>query len=622
MKNYLFLALLLLTGRAVAQSSPSLDRIDPTNWFVGMKNPTLQLLLHGKAIGTATVSINYPGVTVKRVSPLENPNYLAIDLTIAASTKPGTFPIRLTVGGQKIERAYTLKPRNTEPKGQGLTPADFVYLIMPDRFANGDPTNDRFPTMRDTLADAQNPYLRHGGDFKGIIDHLDYLQELGVSTLWMTPVIDNDETLKPEAPNRNQAGYHGYHFTDHYQIDRRFGGNDGYVALGKALHKRGMKLVQDAVYNHVSDDHWFYRDQPAHDWFNTWPTYTGSNHKEQPLYDPHGAEADRKVLLDGWFTPFLPDLNQRNPFLANYLIQHAIWSSETFALDGWRVDTYKYNDLPFMNRCNQALLTEYPAMAIFGESAVGSGVSQSFFVKNKVGYGFNSNQPAGLDFTLSSAILDGVNQEFGWDNGLNRIHQTLAQDALYADPNAMVTFLENHDSDRFLAMIGNNLNKYRMAVTVLLTTRGIPHWYYGTEIGMNSTKNPTDAEVRKNFPGGFRGDKTNKFTAAGRDKTDTELFDFVKKVANYRRITPALQTGKLMQFVPQDETYVYFRYTDKQTVMVALNSSKTAKTLNLARFTERLTGFSGGTNILTGEPVIGLKTLTINPKSVVVLELR
>jgi neopullulanase len=621
MKHSFFVALLLTALHAGAQS-PVVDRIDPTNWFVGMRNPTVQLLLYGKNIGAARVSIRYPGVTVRRTQPLENPNYLAVDLNLAPTTRPGTFPITLTVGGQTVVRPYELKPRPAGPKAQGLTPADFVYLIMPDRFANGDPANDRFRDMRDTLADVKNPYLRHGGDFLGVGNHLDYLQELGVTTLWMTPVIDNDETLKAEAPDRNQAGYHGYHFTDHYQIDRRFGGTNGYVALSAALHKRGMKLVQDAVYNHVSDDHWFYRDRPARDWFNNWPAYTGSNHKEQPLYDPHGAEADRKLLLDGWFTPFLPDLNQRNPVLANYLIQHAIWSTETFGLDGWRIDTYKYNDPAFLNRCNQALLDEYPALAIFGESAVGSTLSQAYFAKNTVGFPYKSNQPGALDFTLSSAIVDGLNQDFGWDSGLNRIQQTLAQDGLYANPDALVTFLDNHDTDRFLAMVGNDAAKYRMGVTLLLTLRGIPHWYYGSEIGMNGTKNPTDAEVRKDFPGGFPGDKTDKFTSAGRSKAENELFDFVKKMANYRRVTPALQTGKLTQFVPQNDTYVYFRHTDRQTVMVALNSGKTPKTLDLARFAERLTGFSGALNVMTGEVINGLNTLTLPPKSATVLELR
>ncbi len=621
MKKRLFLGLLLLTLRAAAQS-PGIDRIDPTNWFVGMKNPAVQLLIHGKNIGAATVSIKYPGVTVKRTQPLENPNYLAVDLVITPTTKPGTFPVTLTVGGQTLTQPYTLKPRNAGPKGQGLTTADFIYLIMPDRFANGDPANDRFAGMRDDKADVNNPYLRHGGDFKGITDHLDYLQELGVSAIWMTPVIDNDETLKAEGPDRQQAGYHGYHFTDHYQIDRRFGGNEGYVALSAALHRRGMKLVQDAVYNHVSDDHWFYRDKPSQDWFNNWPTYTGSTHKEQPLYDPHGSEADRKQLLDGWFTPFLPDLNQRNPFLANYLIQHAVWTTETFGIDAWRIDTYKYNDLAFLNRCNQTLLDEYPAIAIFGESAVGSPIAQAFFVKNTVGFGFKSNQPAGLDFALSGAITDALNQDFGWDSGLNRIQQVLAQDVLYADASKMVTFLENHDTDRFLSMIGDDMAKFRMGVTVLMTTRGIPHWYYGTEIGMKGTRNPTDAEVRKDFPGGFPGDKVNKFTAAGRDKAENETFDFVKKLASYRRATPALQSGKLMQFVPRDETYVYFRYDDNKTVMVAMNSSKDVKTLDLGRFAERLKGFSGALNVLTGDIINGLNTLKVSPKSALVLELR
>ncbi|MCX6215523.1 glycoside hydrolase family 13 protein [Spirosoma sp.] len=605
---------------AMAQSA-RIQRINPTNWWVGMKNPNLQLLIYGPNAGSLTYTINYAGVKLVKAHTVENSNYAFLDLTIAPTAKAGTLTIVGKRGGQTLTQPFELKARDRSPKGQGVTAADFIYLIMPDRFANGDPANDKFPDMLDTQADTKNPYLRHGGDFKGIINHLDYLKDLGVTALWLTPVIDNDETLKKEGPDRNQAGYHGYHFTDHYQIDKRFGGIAGYIELASALHKRGMKLVQDAVYNHISDDHWFFKDKPMKDWVNVWPTYTGSTHKEQSLYDPHGSAADKKTLLDGWFTPFLPDLNQRNPYVANFLIQHAIWSTEMFSLDAWRIDTYKYNDLDFLNRCNKALMDEYPKIHLFGESVVNNPVGQAFFVKNTVGFPFKSNQPGALDFVLYNAFNDALNQRFDWDSGVNRIHQVLAQDDVYADPNKLVTFLENHDTDRYLSVIGEDFDKYKLGVTWLLTTRGIPHWYYGTEILMKGTKNPSDAEVRKDFPGGFSGDKENKFESAGRTDRENEAVQFVRKLATYRRNNPVLQSGKLTQFVPQEGTYVYFRHDATKTVMIASNTGDKEISLDTSRFAERMNGFTSARNVQTDALFTDLKMIKLPAKSALVLEL-
>lgn len=623
MKRITFTLLIFLSAYvsvALAQAV-QIQRVNPTNWWVGMKNPNLQLLVYGPNAGTLTYTINYAGVKLQKTHTVENPNYAFLDLTIAPTAKAGTIRIVGKRGSQTLTQPFELKARDKTPKGQGVTAADFIYLIMPDRFANGDPGNDKFPDMLDREADPKNPYLRHGGDFKGIINRLDYLKDLGVTALWLTPVLDNDETLKKEGPDRNQAGYHGYHFTDHYTIDKRFGGSAGYIELAAALHARGMKLVQDAVYNHISDDHWFFKDKPMKDWVNEWPSYTGSTHKEQSLYDPHGATADKKTLLDGWFTPFLPDMNQRNPFVANFLIQHAIWSTEMFSLDAWRIDTYKYNDLAFMNRCNQALMDEYPKIHLFGESVVNNPVGQAFFVKNTVGFPFKSNQPGALDFVLYNAFNDALNQKFDWDSGVNRIHQVLAQDDVYADPNKLVTFLENHDTDRYLSVIGDDYDKYKIGVTWLLTTRGIPHWYYGTEILMKGTKNPSDAEVRKDFPGGFPGDKENKFETAGRTDKENAAFLFVRKLATYRRDNPVLHTGKLMQFLPQDGTYVYFRYDGSKTVLVATNTGDKEILLDTARFAERMTGFTSARDVLTDAILPDLKLIKLPAKSALVLEL-
>lgn len=586
-----------------------------------MKDPSLQLLVYGPGAGKLSYAVNHPGVRLTGTTKVENPNYAFLNLVISPSAKPGSFSIVGKAGGTVVTRPYELKARDKTFKSRGVASSDFVYLIMPDRFANGDPSNDKFSDMLDTAADAGNPYLRHGGDIQGVMDHLDYLQELGVTTLWLTPVIENDESLKAEGPDRMQAGYHGYHFTEHYQIDRRFGGADAYKKLSDALHNRGMKLVQDAVYNHVSVDHWMYRDQPTKDWFNNWPSYTGTSHKEQVLLDPYASAADKKVFLEGWFVPFLPDLNQRNPLLANYLIQHAIWSTETFHLDGWRIDTYKYNDQAFMNRCNEALLAQYPTIHLFGETTASSPYGLSYFVRNNMVYPFKSNLPGSCDFPLNYAILDALNQNFSWDGGVNRLYATLSQDAVYADPMKMVTQLDNHDMDRYLSVIGDDMEKYKMGVTWLLTTRGIPSWYYGTEIAMKNFKDPTDAEVRRNFPGGFAGDRDNAFTQQGRSKKGNEAFSFIKKLANYRKATPALHSGKLMQYLPQDGVYVYFRYNVDKTVMIATNTTDKEKTLSADRFSERMSGFRTAKNALTEETLNNLSQITLPAKTAVVLEL-
>lgn len=612
---------LFCTAFVFAQTSPIIQRVQPTNWWVGMKNPALQLLVYGHNAGKLTYTVNYPGVRIVSTTRVENPNYAFLNLQILLSAKPGTFNIVGKSGSTIITRPYQLLARDKTFRSKGVNASDFVYLIMPDRFANGDPSNDKFADMLDTAADASNPYLRHGGDIQGVINHLDYLQELGVTTLWLTPVIENDEALKAEGPDRMQAGYHGYHFTEHYQVDRRFGGDSAYKRLSDVLHSRGMKLVQDAVYNHVSTDHWMYKDQPTKDWFNNWPTYTGTTHKEQVLMDPYGSVSDKKVFLEGWFVPFLPDLNQRNPLLANYLIQHAIWSTETFHLDGWRIDTYKYNDQAFMNRCNAALLAEYPNIHLFGETVSNNPFGLSYFVRSKVDFPFKSNLPGSLDFPLNYAILDALNQPFSWDGGVNRLYSTLSQDAVYADPMRMVTSLDNHDMDRYLSVIGNDMDKYKMGITWLLTTRGIPSWYYGTEIAMKNFKDPTDAEVRRNFPGGFAGDKENAFTQEGRSKTENEAFSYVKKLANYRKATPALHSGKLMQYLPKDGVYVYFRYNADKTVMVATNTTDKEHELNTDRFSERMTGFRTAKNVLTDKTINNLSQITLPAKTAVVLEL-
>ena len=631
MKKILLLICLIYSIIGFSQT-PSVQRIDPTNWFVGMKNPKLQLLVYGKNINDCEVKINYPGVTLEKVNKVENPNYLFLDLNIAPETQAGQFTVELSKTIQvqkgkkkfidqiiKISQPFQLKPRTQKP--QEINSKDFVYLILPDRFSNGDLSNDKFADMADPESDRKNPYLRHGGDLLGIQNHLDYFTELGVTTLWLNPVIENNQ------PQTNEGGvmrsaYHGYGFTDHYNVDKRLGGNDAYKKLIEAAHAKGLKIIQDAVYNHVGINHWFLKDMPSKDWLNQWEKYTNTSYRDEPMYDPHRAEIDFKTQQNGWFVPFLPDLNHKNPYVANYLIQHALWTIENFGVDGWRIDTYQYNDLSFMNRCNEALLSEYPKMFITGENAVSSSISQAYFTRNNLNVPFKSNLPSPNDFVLYGAINDALNQTFDWGKGFNKLYTALSQDIIYQDPNLNFTFLDNHDQDRYFSVIGEDFNKYKLGVGFLLTTRGVPHWYYGTENLTKSFKNPSDAEVRKDFEGGWADDKVNKFLSTGRTEKENEAFNFVKILANYRKNSEVLTTGKLTQYLPYDGLYVYFRHTANKTLMIIMSQNKEDKTLDMQRFAENLTGFSNAKSVLSDEIITDLKTIKIKANSFNLFELK
>jgi glycosidase len=615
-RNLYYLGIILFFCVSTVQAQKAeISKMNPTNWYVGMKNPNLQVLIYGKNLQSNKLSLKpYLGVKLKKIHTVENPNYLFVDLEIAKNTKPG----KLQFSCNGIIFSYELKAKSANPRG--LSQADFIYLLMPDRFANGNASNDKFEDMADTNHDRKNPFFRHGGDLQGVTQHLDYLKELGVTAIWMTPVIENNQFLTNEGGAMRSA-YHGYGFTDHYNVDKRLGGNEAYKKLSDAAHKLGIKIVQDAVYNHVGINHWFLKDMPSKDWLNQWDKYTNTTYKDQPLFDIHASAKDIKEVRNGWFTSFLPDLNQNNPFVANFLIQHALWSVETFDLDAWRIDTYIYNDLYFMNKCNQALLTEYPKIHIFGESAVNTVISQAYFTKNNLAIPFKSNLPGALDFVLEEAMYEALNHDFGWNEGVSRIYTVLAQDMVYADPAKNVNFLENHDHNRFFSVIGEDFDKYKMGVTWLMTLRGIPHFYYGTEILMKNFKDPSDAEVRRDFPGGWKEDEVNKFVSAGRTEKENAAFEFVKKLANYRKVSDAISNGKFMQFVPQDGVYVYFRYTNKQTIMVVSNTSKSEKNIDTSRFNEILKGSKSAENIVDDVNIADISNLKIPSKGVMILEI-
>jgi glycosidase len=613
--------LLCLTGYCFSQT------VYPTHWWTGMKNNKLQLMIHSDkniAVDKLVFRSSSPDVKVIKVNKVENRHYLFVDLEIARSAKPQT--VKFSFGGiianEWSNFNYELKARSSEngkTRIKGVTAADFVYLLIPDRFANGDPSNDVIPSYREQANDRSNKFTRHGGDFKGITDHLDHFNNLGVTTIWMTPVIENNTSLMHEWGN-SIAGYHGYWFTNHYEVDKRFGGNEGYKKFCDELHRNGMKVIQDAVYNHVSKENWFVLDPPMKDWINNWPSLTTPNHREEVLFDPYASAHDKKIMLDGWFTDHLPDLNQRNPYVANFLIQHAIWTTEEYGIDGWRVDTYKYCDEKFLNDVNVALQREFPAVTVFGEAWVNTIVGNAYFTNNTIGSPFKHNAKGVIDFQTCFAILAGMNEKFGWTNGVNKIYMTMSQDVVYKEPMNNCIFMDNHDMDGVFSIVDEDWTRLRMGINWLLTLRGIPQLYYGTEVLMKNKKTTTDAMVREDFPGGWKGDATNKFTTAGRTDKENEAFNYTAALGRFRKSSSAVTTGKTMQYIPKDGVYIYFRYDAKQSVMVITNTGEKTIKPDWNVYSERVKGFTQLKEVTSGKTQ-SLEGFEIKPTESFVFEL-
>ncbi|MEO5685357.1 MAG: alpha-amylase family glycosyl hydrolase [Chitinophagaceae bacterium] len=621
MKNLIVCILLLLVTATQLHAQGSVE-VYPTNWWVGMKMNKIQIMLHDNrpnkfiAVDKLVVNSSSPDLKIVKVNKLKNRRYLVLDVAIAAAAKPQVVSISFggIVAGEGGRVLFELKARRTgagTSYAQGVTAADFIYFLMPDRFSNGDESNDRIPGMRDQSLNRDSIFLRHGGDMQGVLNHLDYLQSLGVTALWMTPVIEND------MPDRTE---HGYAFTNHYKIEPRFGGETAYIKLSDELHRRGMKLVQDAVYNHIGYYNFLVQDAPDSSWLHQWPTPTQPNYKEQVFFDPHVSAYDKKKMADGWFTNMMPDVNQSNPMVANFLIQHAIWTVEKFGVDAWRIDTYKYVDLDFMNRCNKALTDEYPRMTLFGENWNESVANQAYFTKNNFNTTFKSNLTGTFDFEF---LLRGINPALTqMPNGVGQLYNTVSQDFLYAEPMNNVVFLDNHDMTRFFSQVGEDLAKQKMGLCWLFTTRGIPQLYYGTEIAMKGVANP-DGWVRLDFPGGWKGDQKNVFTGAGLSNDEKSVLDLTRRLANFRKNSSAIKTGKLMQFIPENGVYVYFRYDNNQTVMCVMNTNEGPASIDLTRFAERVRDYGKAMDVATGT-VFNLdnNSVTLGGKYLLVMELR
>lgn len=597
--------LLLLVVSTTLLSAQQIENISPPNWWIGMRDSSVQLMIHGKNIGNYQLEINYPGVHLVSATAVENKNYLFAEIVIDDNTKPGIVNLQFSMGKTKFVQPYTLNAREKRTFEYGLNAGDFIYLLMPDRFSNGDISNDVVAGLKEDTLDRKNPKGRHGGDLQGIINHLDDIKELGVTATWCTPLITNDQP---------KWSYHGYAATDHYNIDPRYGTSALFKTYVDESHKRNMKVVVDVVHNHVGSEHWFIKDLPMADWIHQWDTgFVRSNYRTSVKIDPYASEYDIKKMNEGWFDVHMPDLNQDNPFLTNYLIQNNIWWIENYHIDGFRLDTYPYSDLNFLTKWSEAINYEYPNFGIFGEVWVnGVGVQGYFHGDNHLITGYNSKLPGVTDFNLYDALNTGLNEGFGWYNGVTRIYHNLSQDYMYGDVMRNVLFLSNHDVSRFYSVVGEDVAKFKLGIAFIMTTRGMVQWYYGDEIGMKNFSFPEDGLVREDFPGGWTGDTINKFDVNNLNAKEKDIYNYVSTIANWRKNSDAIKNGKLMQFIPEEGVYVYFRYTEKETIMVVMNTSSKTYTLDAARFAERISGFSSAYEVITGTTTTGLKNISVN----------
>ncbi len=593
-----------------------IQKTEPPFWYAGMHNPELQILFYGKNIAENEVSVSN-GIPIKEVQKTENPNYLFVTI----DTKD-VAPQELTFSFSKnkklaFTKKYALKQRRENSAlRQSYDASDMIYLLMPDRFANGNPKNDNVKSVTEK-ANRNNPSGRHGGDIAGIIQNLDYIQELGATALWATPLCEDNDA---------QGSYHGYAQSDVYRIDPRYGTNEDYLKLSSALHQRKMKLIMDYVTNHWGMEHWIIKDLPAYDWIHQFPGYAQTNYRMTTQFDTNASKIDAKLCADGWFVQSMPDLNQSNPLVLNYLIQNAIWWIEYADLDGFRVDTYSYNDKEGISKWTKAITDEYPNFNIVGEVWMQDQAQMAYWQKDsKIGaiQNFNSHLPSVMDFTLMDALAVAFNEnQSDWDKGLTKVYNNFTNDFLYPNTNNLLTFVENHDTNRFNEIYQKDFKKYQMAMSILATVRGIPQLYYGSEIGMAGNKTQGDGAIRLGFPGGWQGDSNNAFSKTGRTVEQQQFFDFTSKLFQWRKSNDAVHFGKMTHYVPENNVYVYFRFTDTKTVMVVVNNGLTSGKINPKRFQENIKNFKIGKDVLTGKQFELSSFFEVEKQSVLILELQ
>lgn len=599
MKHTLILLIVFLfswEGRQTAQAM-EIKKVAPSFWWAGMKNPELQILLYGEDLALSDVSVSGEGIYLKETVRQDNPNYLLLYLDLSEA-KAQTFQILLKHGKKKLQIPYELKSRVRRGEDvKGFTSEDVLYLIMPDRFANGSPENDVIDGMREKKMDRADSFARHGGDIQGISNHLDYIADLGVTAIWLNPTQEND---------MESGSYHGYAITDYYQIDRRFGSNEDFCALVEKAHEKNLKVVMDMIFNHCGSENDLFRDKPSKDWFNYHSNYVQTSFKTASVMDIHASAFEKKIATDGWFTSVMPDFNQRNRHVARYLIQSSIWWIEYAGINGIRQDTHPYADFDFMSQWCKEVLDEYPYFNIVGETWLNSNVLVSYWQKDsKLAAPLNSNLPTVMDFPLQALMNQAFDEETGeWGGGLYKLYDYQTQDLVYANPMNLLTFLDNHDTSRFVQTdeMAKKLKRYKQAMVFLLTTRGIPQIYYGTEILMTGDKGKGDGDLRKDFPGGWQGDTRNCFVENGRTALENEAFEFTRQLLNWRKGNQVIGKGSLKHYSIQNGVYVYQREFNGKSVVVIMNGTDDSKELDLTPYQEILPR-ENALDVLTGKNV-------------------
>lgn len=616
LKSSLFILLLSGCITLRAKKDPvAIDRVDPPCWWTGMAMDTIQLTIHGKGIAEYNdVRCSFPGLRIVETTKVPNPNYLFVTAVVLENAQPGVAKIACFKPDTKkpIETTFEIKTRSGyQPKG--LQPNDAIYLVFPDRFINGDSQNDAFESMNEKTVDRKGLKSRHGGDLKGIQKGLEYIRNMGFTSVWINPVLEN---------NQPYESYHGYAATDLYKIDPRFGTNELYKEVVNDIHQKGMKVIWDVVYNHWGNANWMFVDLPDSNWVHWHKSFNRTSYRAETLMDPYASNADKKQMTDGWFDYHMPDLNQQDPLLAKYLIQNSVWWIEYAGIDAFRIDTYAYPDQLFMKKLNESLMREYPNFFIFGETWVQGSPIQAWFTKNSPeNKSYSSSLHGVTDFQLFYAITKGLNENFGWEEGFRRIELTLAHDLLYENAYNNVTHLDNHDLSRFYSAINEDFVKWKMGISLLLTLRGIPQVYYGTEILMKNYANP-DALVREDFPGGWATDSIQKFTSEGRTVRENEAYDYMSRLLLWRKDNAWFGSSKLVQFVPEENTYVYFRMDGTKAVMCVYNMNDKEVELDLSRFTECMQGRTRALEITTGARANLSGKLALPAKSNFVYELK
>ena len=601
------------------QAATKIDHIEPENWYVGMKNSSLQLMVYGKNIRDSRVSVDYPGVKIDSLVRLDSPNYLFVYLNLSGA-KPGNMV--LNIDGKKVN--YPLKARTMSgDKRIGFDISDVLYMLMPDRFASGRNITKPMKGLNPYVVDRSKPSLRHGGDLEGVRQHLDYFNQLGVTALWFTPILEND------APDINDYNnYHGYATTNYYRVDPRFGTNEDYARLVAEAHAKGLKVVMDMIFNHCGYDHPWVKDMPSKDWFNTpeWMKkgdsyYLQTSYKLTPVLDPYASKVDKRETVDGWFVRSMPDLNQKNPHVMTYLIQNSEWWIETIGIDGIRMDTYPYADRKAMSQWMKILNEEYPNFNTVGETWVTEPAYTAAWQKDSKLSKVNSYLKTVMDFSFYDKINLAKHEETdAWWKGLNRIYNSLCYDYLYENPSSVMAFIENHDTDRFLEN-GKDTLALKQALALLLTINRIPQLYYGTEVLMNGTKEVTDGNVRCDFPGGFAGDKHNAFTAEGRTKAENSMFNWLSKLLKWRRNNMVITKGKQIQFIPYKGVYVIARQWNDQTILTILNGTSQPVTLPLDRYAEVIGNHQEAKDVISGRKVKLGSELQLKARDTKVIEL-